>query len=133
MFEEMNVLIKQEAVRGLMHAEVEVEQTPQFEQQPERRQLSYQHDEAATLEALAAGYTPERGRRRAVHTPDRRAAPARPRARPSAATIPAGAGRARSTSGAMALDVGPEPRSLEDLRIAVEEIRAQLHWVRDYL
>jgi hypothetical protein len=26
-----------------------------------------------------------------------------------------------------------EPRSLEDLRGAVEEIRAQLHWVRDYL
>jgi hypothetical protein len=27
----------------------------------------------------------------------------------------------------------PEPRSLEDLRAEVEEIRAQLHWVRDYL
>jgi hypothetical protein len=27
----------------------------------------------------------------------------------------------------------PEPRSLDDLRQAVEEIRAQLHWVRDYL
>jgi hypothetical protein len=26
-----------------------------------------------------------------------------------------------------------EPRSLEDLKGAVEEIRAQLHWVRDYL
>jgi hypothetical protein len=26
-----------------------------------------------------------------------------------------------------------EPRSLDDLRGAVEEIRAQLHWVRDYL
>jgi hypothetical protein len=26
-----------------------------------------------------------------------------------------------------------EPRSLDDLRAAVEEIRAQLHWVRDYL
>jgi hypothetical protein len=26
-----------------------------------------------------------------------------------------------------------EPRSLDDLRTAVEEIRAQLHWVRDYL
>jgi hypothetical protein len=26
-----------------------------------------------------------------------------------------------------------EPRSLEELRGAVEEIRAQLHWVRDYL
>jgi hypothetical protein len=25
------------------------------------------------------------------------------------------------------------PRSLEDLKGAVEEIRAQLHWVRDYL
>jgi hypothetical protein len=26
-----------------------------------------------------------------------------------------------------------EPRSLEELRGAIEEIRAQLHWVRDYL
>jgi hypothetical protein len=26
-----------------------------------------------------------------------------------------------------------EPRSLDDLRGAVEELRAQLHWVRDYL
>jgi hypothetical protein len=26
-----------------------------------------------------------------------------------------------------------EPRSLDELRQAVEEIRAQLHWVRDYL
>jgi hypothetical protein len=26
-----------------------------------------------------------------------------------------------------------EPRSLDDLKGAVEEIRAQLHWVRDYL
>jgi hypothetical protein len=33
----------------------------------------------------------------------------------------------------MALDVDDEPRSLEDLRAAVEELRAQLHWVRDYL
>jgi hypothetical protein len=28
---------------------------------------------------------------------------------------------------------GTEPRSLDDLRAAVEELRAQLHWVRDYL
>jgi hypothetical protein len=25
------------------------------------------------------------------------------------------------------------PRSLDELRQAVEELRAQLHWVRDYL
>jgi hypothetical protein len=30
-------------------------------------------------------------------------------------------------------EVTAEPRSLDDLRGAVEEIRAQLHWVRDYL
>jgi hypothetical protein len=28
---------------------------------------------------------------------------------------------------------GIEPRSVDDLRAAVEELRAQLHWVRDYL
>jgi preprotein translocase subunit SecA len=55
MFEEMNELIKQEAVRGLMHAEVELDQTPQFEQQPERG-LEYLHADASSLEALAAGY-----------------------------------------------------------------------------
>ena len=55
MFEEMNGLIMQEAVRGLMHAEVELDQTPQFEQQPERG-LEYLHADAASLEALAAGY-----------------------------------------------------------------------------
>jgi hypothetical protein len=27
----------------------------------------------------------------------------------------------------------PEPRALDELRQAAEEIRAQLHWVRDYL
>jgi hypothetical protein len=26
-----------------------------------------------------------------------------------------------------------QPRSLDELRQAVEELRAQLHWVRDYL
>ena len=30
-------------------------------------------------------------------------------------------------------DTGGEPRSVDDLRAAVEELRAQLHWVRDYL
>jgi hypothetical protein len=28
---------------------------------------------------------------------------------------------------------GTEPRPLDELRAAVEELRAQLHWVRDYL
>jgi hypothetical protein len=33
----------------------------------------------------------------------------------------------------MSTTEGHEPRSLDDLRGAVAEIRAQLHWVRDYL
>jgi hypothetical protein len=28
---------------------------------------------------------------------------------------------------------GDEPRTLDELKAGVEEIRAQLHWVRDYL
>jgi hypothetical protein len=33
----------------------------------------------------------------------------------------------------MAHNVATSERSLDELRQAVEEIRAQLHWVRDYL
>jgi hypothetical protein len=33
----------------------------------------------------------------------------------------------------MAHSVETSERSLDELRQAVEEIRAQLHWVRDYL
>ena len=59
MFEEMNGLIMQEAVRGLMHAEVEVDQAQQFEQQQQPDQgLEYLHADAQTLEAIAAGYDP---------------------------------------------------------------------------
>ncbi len=85
------------------------------------------------LEALAAGYEAPTPTSEAVRAADRGAAPARSRedGRPQRSLLVRV--RARNTSGAMALDVGDEPRSLEDLRAAVEELRAQLHWVRDYL
>jgi preprotein translocase subunit SecA len=55
MFDEMSFLIKQEVVRALMHAEVEVEQASAFDHAPERGEnLSYQHADAASLQALAA-------------------------------------------------------------------------------
>jgi preprotein translocase subunit SecA len=59
MFSEMSFLIKQEAVRVLMHAEVEVDAgtgngaLPQS--QAPRGDLTYRHEDAATLEAIAAG------------------------------------------------------------------------------
>jgi preprotein translocase subunit SecA len=59
MFNEMSFLIKQEAVRVLMHADVEVEAgdgngaLPQS--QAPRGDLTYRHEDAATLEAIAAG------------------------------------------------------------------------------
>jgi preprotein translocase subunit SecA len=59
MFNEMSFLIKQEAVRVLMHAEVEVDSgtgngaLPQS--QAPRGDLTYRHEDAATLEAIAAG------------------------------------------------------------------------------
>ena len=59
MFDEMSFLIKQEAVRVLMHAEVEVDAgtgngaLPQS--QAPRGDLTYRHEDAATLEAIAAG------------------------------------------------------------------------------
>src|SRR6476659_840527 len=59
MYNEMSFLIKQEAVRVLMHAEVEVDAgtgngaLPQS--QAPRGDLTYRHEDAATLEAIAAG------------------------------------------------------------------------------
>ena len=59
MFNEMSFLIKQEAVRVLMHADVEVDAgdgngaLPQS--QAPRGDLTYRHEDAATLEAIAAG------------------------------------------------------------------------------
>ncbi len=59
MFEEMNDLIRQEVVRNLMHAEVKLDEAERFEHQPERHdQLHYRHEDAATLEALAADQQP---------------------------------------------------------------------------
>jgi preprotein translocase subunit SecA len=56
MFNEMDFLVKQETVRALMHVEVQVEDEAQYDHSPHNttRQYSYEHDEAATLEALAA-------------------------------------------------------------------------------
>jgi preprotein translocase subunit SecA len=55
MFGEMDMLVKQEVVRFLMHAEVQVEETPQLDQPQRHEALDYLHADAATLEALAAG------------------------------------------------------------------------------
>jgi preprotein translocase subunit SecA len=58
MFDEMSFLIKQEVVRALMHADVQVEDgggpAPIPTPAAPRGDLQYQHADAATLEALAA-------------------------------------------------------------------------------
>jgi preprotein translocase subunit SecA len=58
MFDEMSFLIKQEVVRALMHADVQVEDgdgaAPIPSPSGPRGDLQYQHADAATLEALAA-------------------------------------------------------------------------------
>ncbi len=54
MFEEMNELIKQEVVRGLMHAEVEVNDPALGQAPPPPQALEYTHADGATLESLAA-------------------------------------------------------------------------------
>jgi preprotein translocase subunit SecA len=67
MFDEMSFLIKQEVVRTLMHAEVSVDQQengagPGVPPPPGRRGgLQYEHADASTLEALAAGTDPGDG------------------------------------------------------------------------
>jgi preprotein translocase subunit SecA len=59
MFDEMDFLVKQETVRALMHVEVEVEDDAQYQHSPQRHeQLSYGHDEGASLAALAAAGLP---------------------------------------------------------------------------
>jgi len=59
MFDEMDFLVKQETVRALMHIEVEVEAEQQYDHTPQRHeQFQYEHDDAATLEALAMGAMP---------------------------------------------------------------------------
>ena len=55
MFGEMDMLVKQEVVRFLMHAEVQVEETPQLEQHQRQESFDYLHADAATLESIAAG------------------------------------------------------------------------------
>jgi preprotein translocase subunit SecA len=57
MFDEMSGLIKQEVVRGMTYAQVEVERADEFEQGPARGggELSYEHADAQRLEAIAAG------------------------------------------------------------------------------
>jgi preprotein translocase subunit SecA len=55
MFGEMDMLVKQEVVRFLMHAEVQVEETPQLEHEQRQQSFDYLHADAATLEAIAAG------------------------------------------------------------------------------
>jgi preprotein translocase subunit SecA len=58
MFDEMSFLIKQEVVRALMHADVQVEDGQGSAAIPSptapRGDLQYQHADGATLEALAA-------------------------------------------------------------------------------
>ncbi len=80
MFEEMNGLIMQEAVRGLMHAEVEVDQAQPVRaaaaararaRVPPRRRPDARGD--------GGRLRPRRRGRRGVLAADRRAAPARPR------------------------------------------------------
>ncbi len=62
MFNEMDFLVKQETVRALMHVEVAVEDEAQYGHSPQRTQeYSYEHDDAATLEALAAAGAAQNG------------------------------------------------------------------------
>jgi preprotein translocase subunit SecA len=62
MFNEMDFLVKQETVRALMHVEVAVEDEAQYDHSPQRTQeYSYEHDAAATLEALAAAGAAQNG------------------------------------------------------------------------
>jgi preprotein translocase subunit SecA len=61
MFEEMNFQVKQEVVRGLMHAEVHVEDSPRYEapRQADGGGYRYEHDATSDLQQLAAGVAPD--------------------------------------------------------------------------
>ena len=82
MFGEMDMLVKQEVVRFLMHAEVQVEENPQLDQPPAPGELRL--PPCRRRHARGARRRRRRGRlrrrARAERLPGRRAAPARPRA-----------------------------------------------------
>jgi preprotein translocase subunit SecA len=54
MFDEMSFLIKQEVVRALMHAQVEVERQQSYDHtEQQQRDLRYEHADAASLQTIA--------------------------------------------------------------------------------
>ena len=114
MFGEMDMLVKQEVVRFLMHAEVQVEENaaarpapaPGELRLPPRRRRHARGDRRRRRARRTSTTSPSR-----TASPSSSSASSTPSGR-SAATTRAGAGPARSSSGAMAHSVeGTEPRS----------------------
>ena len=98
LFEELSTVIQEEVVLTLFHVEVELQEAEQALQHTEAPQaLSYEHETAAGAEAIAAAG----GLATAVRSRSCRTRWSTTRRGTSAATTPAGAARARSTSAAM--------------------------------
>ena len=138
MFDEMSFLIKQEVVRVLMHAEIEVEEggdgsAPSV---PARSRLAAASTTSTPMPPRWSRWRPRPAPRRvAGDAAGGRAAHRRPREgrRPQRSLLVRQRQEVQAVPWRIAKRPPGEPRSLDDLRGAVEEIRAQLHWVRDYL
>ena len=127
MFEELGKEIREEVVFTLFHAEIAPAEAAELEQaqRAQNGNLSYAHETAAGADAIAAAGVELDGRRggRSAWAARRRRRRRRGRSsrrstRSSAATIPAGAARARSSRSATALDARVTSGRSTQLRVA---------------
>ena len=145
MFRELGLAIREEVVTTLFHAQIEVSEVDQLQQAQEAQGfdgggVAYEHESLAGADAIAAAGG-ARGQRRLGH--GGRAGGGRRRRRDaarhagaqtrSAATTRAGAAAARSTSAATARNRMTDQTPSKPLDQQLQEIGAQLAWVRDYL
>ena len=128
MFGEMSCPSSRRSSASLMHAEVEVERAPEL--RPAARRARSTRTSSASMPPRSPAWRPIAGADSDAEPSDGLpVVEQRQRSTPSAtsaATTRAGAAAARSTSGAMAHSVagGRARVSLDDLRAAVEELRA---------
>ena len=130
MFEELGGTIREEVVLTLFHAQIEVNQPQQLEPERGDGNLSYQHETSAGAEVIAASAGGAAAAATAVATP-RAAGPGAERAqgrRPQRPVLVRLRQEVQEVS--RRVDVSETTVPLDQ---QLEEVRAQLGWVRDYL
>ena len=111
MFEELSATIREEIVRYLFRVELAREEAESLQPEAPDENLVYEHDALAGADAISAAGAEEGGGVMAVgRARGRHASASSPTTSASAATIPAPAGRARSTRSATAPDASAPGR-----------------------